>query len=158
MSDTSVKTPEFVEAETASAWKAKAGHPVTLPSGTIVRVRVPNLAALAKTGQLPNELVKLAVPEIAGSEAAPLSEEEAADAIRKLADFQSWIVTTAVVTPTIDEDDVPELPTEDVEMIVAIATRQRDLDAVGHHIGGLEASAEFRRFRNLPAGDEDLLD
>lgn len=159
MSDVVDNTNEFnfTETDTAAAWKKKAGHPVTLPSGAVVRLKVPNLAQLAKTGELPNDLVRVAIPEVAGAEPAPLSEEEALAAIQKLADFQTWITTVAVVSPEITAEDVPELPTEDTEMIVAIATRQRDLDAVGHHIGGLEASADFRRFRNLPAGDEDFL-
>lgn len=152
-----VDSNEIQEAQTADAWKARSGHPATLPSGTIIRLKVPNLAQLAKTGQLPNDLIRTAIPEVAGVEPEPLSEEEALKTIQKLADFQTWITTISVVSPTIDEDDVPDLPTEDVEMIVALATRQRDLDAVGHHIGGLEKSADFRRFRGLSDGNEDVL-
>lgn len=152
-----INSDEITEAQTAEAWKAKAGHPITLPSGTVIRIRIPNLAQLAKTGELPNELLKAAIPEIAGPEPAPMTEDEARAAIEKLADFQTWITASAVVSPDITPADVPALPTEDVELIVAIATRQRDLDAVGHQIGGLEKVADFRRFRGLTDGDEDVL-
>jgi hypothetical protein len=32
------------------------------------------------------------------------------------------------------------------------------MDVTGHHIGGLEASADFRKFRGIDGGDEDILD
>lgn len=150
--------PEVTPAvATADAWKVAAGHPVMLPSGITVRIKVLNLVAMAKTGTLPNELIKLAIPEVAGNEPEPMDETEAKSALVKLANFQSWVVAESVVEPTITESDVPALPTEDSEMIVAIATRQRDIDAVGKHIGGLDTNDDWRRFRGLTTGDEDLL-
>lgn len=159
MSDTDVinTSPEAPAVATADGWKSAAGHPVVLPSGTTVKIKVLNLVAMAKTGTLPNELIKLAIPEVAGNEPEPMDETEAKAALVKLADFQSWVVAESVVEPQITESDVPELPTEDSEMIVAIATRQRDIDAVGKHIGGLDSNDDWRRFRGLAVGDEDLL-
>lgn len=149
--------PAVEEVESAAAWKAAAGHPVILPSGVTVRIKVLNLVAMAKIGTLPNDLVKLAIPEVAGNEPEPMDEEEAAKALNRLADFQSWVVAASVVSPAITEADVPALPTEDSEMIVAIATRQRDIDAVGKHIGGLDTNDDWRRFRGLAVGDEAVL-
>lgn len=139
-------------------WKKAKRHDVTLPSGEQVTITIPNLAELAKGGQLPNELLKIAVPEIAGPEPEPTNEKEAEETLSRLAKFQSWIVCEAVVDPAIDESDIAELPSEDVEMIVALATRQRVVDEVGHHLGGLEGSADWREFRGLPPLQSNLLD
>jgi hypothetical protein len=65
-------------------------------------------------------------------------------------------VILTVVEPKITIDDVPELPYEDIEMLAELATRQRDLDAVGNHIGGLHEVEAFRTFRGLGAADSPL--
>lgn len=141
----------------ASEWKAAAGHVVTLPSSKKVRFKIPNLAVLAKSGELPNSLLAVAVP---GSvkEAEVTDPDEAQARIARLAEFQRWIIAKAVIEPQITEEDVDNLPTEDVDCLVELATRGRDQDAVGHHISGLEDSAEWRRFRGVPDLDQDLLD
>jgi hypothetical protein len=141
----------------ASEWKAAKGHLVTLPSGKKVRFQIPNLAVLAKSGELPNSLLAVAVP---GSvkEADVTTPEEAQERIARLADFQRWLIAQAVVEPEISEEDVDALPTEDVDCLVELATRGRDQDAVGHHISGLEESAEWRRFRGIPDSDASILD
>lgn len=141
----------------ASEWKAAKGHVVTLPSGKKVQFQIPNLAALAKSGELPNSLLAVAVP---GSvkEADVTTPEEAQERIARLADFQRWLIAQAVVEPQIEEEDVDSLPTEDIDCLVELATRGRDQDAVGHHISGLEESAEWRRFRGIPDLDSDILD
>ena len=66
-------------------------------------------------------------------------------------DFYNKLCALAVVSPAVTEDEFVkgDLPFEDKEMIVEIATRQRDLDAVGHHLAGLEKVSAFREFRNL---------
>ena len=46
---------------------------------------------------------------------------------------------------------------EDVQMIVQIALRQTDMDAVGHQLGGLETVESFRQFRDLDSSLTDLL-
>lgn len=142
---------------TLDGWKRTKDHLVTLPSGASVTFQIPNLAVMAKSGQLPNSLLAVAVP---GSvkEADVTTPEEAQERIARLADFQKWLIAKAVVEPPLEEEDVAGLPTEDVDCLVELATRGRDTDAVGHHIGGLEASPEWRRFRGVPALDEDLLD
>lgn len=149
--------PEEKTTASKGGWKRAKAHLVTLPSGEKVRFQIPNLAVLAKSGELPNSLLAVAVP---GSvkEADVSTPEEAQERIARLSDFQKWLVAKAVVEPEVSEDDVPELPTEDVDCLVELATRGRDTDAVGHHIGDLEKSAEWRRFRGVPDLDEDLLD
>jgi hypothetical protein len=149
-----------------SAWKKAAVHTVTLPSGMQVDITVPSLSKLAKYGKLDNELLSDATPApVEGQEivlpeppAAP-SMEERKKALADLADFQSWLVSITLVDPKLSPEEVLEyVPTEDLEVLVEFATRKRDMDVKGHHLGGLERSAEWREFRGLPPLDPDLLD
>ena len=135
---------------TLAGWKKAKRHAVTLPSGVQVQVEIPNLPALIKTGQIPNDLVDLTIKAAQGD--LIVSKE----LIEQQADFTSKLVALTVKEPEITEDDVADLPYEDCELIVEVATRQRDLDAEGHHIGGLEKSADFRKFRGLDFGDAPL--
>ncbi len=61
-----------------------------------------------------------------------------------------------VVEPKLKETDLVDLPYEDQEFIVGVATRQRDLDAEYQHIGGLTKSENFRRFRQLGEFDPTM--
>lgn len=128
---------------TAAAWKKAKRHTITLPSGVQVDVEVPNLPLLVKTGQLPNDLVSEAITSIQGGKLTP-------ELISQQSDFYDKLVSITVKEPALTEEDVHDLPYEDIELIVEVATRQRDLDAVGRHIGGLHTSKEWRSFRGLP--------
>lgn len=135
-----------------SAWKAKRAHTVTLPSGFEVEIVIPNLPQLVKTGQLPNDLVSKALGLV---QAGKLT----AEAIAEQADFYSQLVQRTVKTPALAHDDIvgdDPIPFEDVEMIVEFATRQRDVDAIGNHLGGLHTVKEWRQFRGYATGDEDV--
>lgn len=139
-------------------WKKAKQHTVTLPSGSTVTIRIPNLAVLAKAGTIPNDLLKYAIPELRGEVPDKPSEEEVKKNISDLADFQAWCVSYALVDPELSADDVHEtVPVPDIELIVQIALRQTDMDAVGHQIGGLETQEEFRRFRGLDERLSDIL-
>lgn len=129
----------------AADWKKNAQHTITLPSGTAVEITVPSLPQLARAGEIPNDLLAVAT-------AAVKEEEITAEHLGKLADFHKWLIPKMVVKPTITPEDVAELPYEDIEMLVEIAGRQRDTDAVGHQLGGLETTAEWRDFRDQLAG------
>lgn len=145
------RTPA-VPKPTTAGWKGKRQHKITLPSGFEVEVVVPNLPQLVKTGQLPNDLVSQALGVV---EAGKLT----AEAIAEQADFYAKLVVQTVKSPPLQEEDITgedPIPFEDVEMLVEIATRQRDLDALGHHIGGLHTSKEWREFRGLGSLDEDV--
>lgn len=127
----------------AAAWKAAKRHQITLPSGVEVEIAIPNLPLLVKTGQLPNELVTEALGAIQGGKLTP-------ELIRQQSEFYDKLVAITVKDPVVTEEDVHELPFEDIELIVEVATRQRDLDALGRHVGGLHTSKEWRTFRGLP--------
>lgn len=133
-------------AKTLDAWtKAKVHEDITLPSGFQIDLEVPNLPQLIANGDIPNELVDVAIG-VASGRSTP-----GRDVIEQSVDFAAKVVSLAVKAPEITEQDVlgGKVPYEDVEMIVEIATRQRDLDAVGKHIGGLDKLQEFRTFRRL---------
>lgn len=126
---------------TKTNWKKARDHTVTLPSGTVVKIAIPNLPALVKAGVVPNELLEAAKKRVQPEDVTP-------DDIKAEADFNAYLVSKMIVEPTgIEPDDVPELPYEDVTMLVEFATRQRDVDAVGHQLGGLETVDEYRSFR-----------
>lgn len=131
-----------------TTWKKNKQHEVTLPSGTKVTIQIPNLPLLIKAGQIPNKLLDIVTKAQSGTiEITP-------ELIAEQADYTAFIVTKTVVDPVISEEDIPELPYEDVECVMDFAMRNRDLDAVGHHISGLEQVDSFRRFRGLDVGDE----
>lgn len=143
---------------TKTQWfKAKRHEGVTLPSGTVVTVQIPNLPLMLKTGQLPNQLVEAAVSQ--QNLAAKGNLEVTREMIEEQWDYYSFLVSKTVAEPELTQDEVAEIPAEDVEMLVEIATRQRDMDAVYRHLAGLEQQETFRQFRGLfasNAGMEDL--
>lgn len=135
---------EQKKSATIAAWKKNAVHTVTLASGTEVEMRIPNLPELVASGEFPNHLVDTAI-KVATGEAKVTSEEVASQA-----EFYRELVSRAVISPVVSPEDVKDLPFEDVELISSIATRQRDVDALGHHIAGLDQNADWRKFRQIP--------
>lgn len=146
MSD--IEAPEKV---TTAGWKKNSIHPVVCPSGTTIKIRIPNLSRLIEAGEIPQHLLEAALGAASGKEVDPSVE-----LIKKQREFTDTIVLMSVVEPKITEADLIDIPYEDMDFLVQIATRQRDLDAVGDHIGGLTKSEKFRRFRGLDGGDEDV--
>lgn len=132
-----------------TTWKKNKQHKITLPSSTEVTIALPNLPMLIKTGQIPNSLLDTVVKAQTDPNFTITPEM-----LAEQADYTAMIVAKTVVDPEITAEDVAELPYEDVEMIMDFAMRNRDLDAVGHHLSGLEQVGSFRRFRGLDAGDE----
>lgn len=144
--------PGTQEVKSAAAWKKAGAHAVVLNSGAVVKVRIPNLPQLVETGELPNDLIDVAIDLASGK------EEVTTEHIKDQARFYRALISRTVVEPKITEDDVPDLPFEDVELLAELATRRRDIDAVGNHLGGLDASPKFRKFRGLDIGLPPLED
>jgi hypothetical protein len=147
-------------ADSKAAWKkAKVHEGVTLPSGTKVDIKLPNLAQLIKGGQIPNSLLEIATK--IGTGTLKVDDEAAAspELIGQVSEFHAFLVEQTVVKPEITRQEVldEEIPAEDVSVIVQFALRERDTDVVGHHLAGLETVDEFRRFRGLDSGVEGLL-
>lgn len=137
-------------ASTKTNWKKAGEHEVKLPSSTVVKIRLPNLPEMIRGGSFPNNLLPIAIKRVK-------EEEITADKISELADYHRFLVHTMVLSPPIELEDVPDLPSEDVDMLIAFANRERDTDAVGHHLSGLETDEQFRKFRRLDGSDADLL-
>lgn len=148
-------TAEKASTKSKSGWIGAGVHKdITLPSGYRVDIKLPNLAALVKSGQLPNELLQVSQKVAQASQAG---DEIPDDLYDKMQTFNEFLVSRTIVKPEITDADVSDLPAEDVEMVVGFATRRLDFDAVGHHLAGLEAVDSFRTFRGLDAGFSDIL-
>lgn len=130
-------------------WKKNKRHQVTLPSGAEVTIQIPNLPLLAKAGQVPNKLLEI----VLGAQKPDF--QVTPEMLGDQSEFAAFLVTHTVVDPVVTDADVAELPYEDVEMVMDFALRNRDFDAVGKHIAGLEKIESFRRFRGLDTGYED---
>lgn len=128
---------------TLAGWKKNANHTVTLASGTEVEIKVPNLPELVAAGEFPNHLVDVAIGVASGK--TEVSTEE----VKAQAEFYRELVSRTVINPSLTPEDVRDIPFEDVELLAAIATRQRDVDALGHHIAGLDQNADWRKFRGV---------
>lgn len=142
---------EATKPTTLSQWKKNKRHTVTLPSSTVVEIEIPDLPNLVKAGSIPNDLVDIAISVAQGRKVTR-------DDIIQQADFYNKLAAMTVKSPEVTEAEFASdsLPFEDKEMLIEFATRQRDLDAVGHHLAGLEKSKDFRNFRGIFGGDEDL--
>lgn len=126
------------------AWSANKRHIVTLPSGTAVAIEIPDLPNMIRAGDIPNNLISIAIGVANGKKVT-------ADDISEQAAFYNKLVSITVAQPQVTEQQVETgvIPAEDKEMLVELAVRQRDFDARGHHVGGLETDADFRTFRGL---------
>ena len=137
---------------TVAGWKKAAIHYPLLPSGVRVGIKIPDLPALIEAGSIPQHLLEAALGVVSGG----VADTPTADLIAQQREFTDLCVQLTVTEPKLTPEDVTGLPYEDKEMLVAFATRQRDLDAEGEHIAGLSTSAKFRRFRKLGEFDPSL--
>jgi hypothetical protein len=138
-------------AATLADWTAAASHYPLLPSGVRVGIRIPDLPALIEAGQIPQHLLDVAIGIAQGDD-----EKPSIDLIKTQREFTDKLVQLTVVEPKLDDESVKNIPFEDKDFLVSIATRQRDLDAEGEHLAGLTKSSKFRRFRRLGEFSEDV--
>lgn len=155
---------------TKSAWKARSDagpHTATLPSGIEVRFTIPDSNALITARKLPEDLTEIALyaasyPDGASGYMSDMSVRAAMsdhpDAPEKLAKAVAdgirlghWLVAHMLVDPTIDADDVPDLPPMDVRMLLEFAERRRDTDALGVRLP-IALLEEYERFLHQPGG------
>lgn len=144
------KTPK-PETTNLNSWIAAATHHPLLPSGVRVGIRIPDLPLLIESGEIPQHLLDVALGVAAGDETTPSVE-----LIKSQREFTDKLVQLTVVEPALDDETVKKIPFEDKDFVVAVATRQRDLDAEGEHLAGLTKSAKFRKFRRLGEFNEDV--
>lgn len=141
----------------ADQWAGpQAEHEVVLPSGAVVLIRIPDLPAMIENGEFPQHLIDAALGVASKPDAKPSK-----DMIVQQREFTDALVKACVLDPVMTDamlDHKKGIPFEDKEMLVEIATRQRDLDAEGNHIGGLEKSEKWQRFRGLTHVYSDVED
>lgn len=136
---------------TVDDWGAAALHTPLLPSGKRVQIRIPDLGDMVESGEIPQHLLEVALGVINNDTTVDK------ELILKQGEFTKVIVKATVVVPKLETDEqFKKIPVEDKEFLVAIATRQRDLDAEGAHIAGLDTSTKFRKFRRLGEFDQDV--
>lgn len=105
-----------------STWKAKSVMRITLPSGVDVDIRIPNLANILMSGELPNNLREIALAELSGKTKTELTE----DHLRANAQFVRHLVIATVVNPKLEDADLDDLPQSDIDVLAAIANREVD--------------------------------
>lgn len=125
---------------TVDSWKKSKRHKITLPSGVEVEIEVPNLRHLMQVGEIPNNLID----DIGSS---PEDAQITPELLQKQQDFYNKLIKATVKAPEITESDVQELPYEDIEFLTEIALRQRESDALGKHIGGLDQHSNYKSVR-----------
>lgn len=142
-----------------AAWQARATHTITLPSGQRIRIRIPGIGTLLEKGDLPEDLLEMALLELTaegGATAALAGElanaengnrEKAVERIARYGEFQRHLVCAAVVAVETAPDAfepltlTPEslldgsLPEDDLAMVAEIVQRLRAHDARGVRIG-----------------------
>ncbi len=137
------------KAKSAADWKRRRVHTdVTLPSGTVVDITLPNLPQLIKSGKLPNALLEAALRQ-------QNAQEVTKELLEETWDYTEYIIPLMLVEPEISAEDVAELPAEDLELLTAFASRQTDVDAAYRQLGGLDTLDRFREARGIWTSAED---
>ena len=136
---------------TLQDWIERRTRTVTLPSGAVVTVRLPDLGTMAKGGRIPNELLSFALRfETEAIRINPMSDDERMQYIA----FCRWIAAQTVVEPKIEPDDWDELPNEDYTQVLSWALRTDDLPFPPEEQNGkVTTVAELASFRDEPGGD-----
>jgi hypothetical protein len=160
-----------------SSWQGRSLHTIGLPSGQMVRIRIPGIATLIEHGDLPDELLDIALLELThdggatGAIAQEIQEkvprEKILERLHDLGALQRALVRASVrevadpdgkfVPTELAEADVAgdALPEDDLAMIAEIVQRLRAYDARGVRIGvePLDRWEAFREAHGCP--DED---
>lgn len=151
MSETPTQTERGPQKVTsAAALKKRSVHKdVTLPSGAVVDIRVPNLTQLAATDGIPNDLIDSAIEGAGRAREAEDQKKVTVEDIKKDWKFIEFIIPKMFVNPKIEEGDVAELDPLDIDLLVSFAIRRNDIDAVGRQLGGLDTQQSFRDHRGI---------
>ncbi len=165
------------ESSSLSAWQARGEHTITCPSGQRLKIRIPGIGTLLEKGDLPEDLLDLALLELtsdggaAGALAAEFSsgngdKTKALERIRQFGEFQRHLVSFAVkavetapneweaVTLTPESMTDGSLPEDDLALVAEIVQRLRAHDAKGVRIG-VEPLDRWAMFREAHACKDD---
>jgi hypothetical protein len=159
------------DATPADVWRERTIHTVTLPSGSVAKIRIPGIGTILAAGELPTHLIGLALLDMSHPTGAASALQEAlADTldeqkreetlaeVQKLHEYRCRIVAEALIDPALTVEEVMsgEYPEDDLAMIAAIVQRLRAFDAKGVRIGvePLDRWAMFHREHGLSDEDE----
>jgi hypothetical protein len=136
------ESPEIIS---KSGWGELALHTITLPSGAVVKIRIPDLSLLLASELVPGRLKEIALVSLAEQirdvRAAVLGEQAdpmlRAEQVAELAGLSRWLVTQTVHEPKVSEAEIEAgvMPNEDFIMLTQIASRERFTDARDVWIG-----------------------
>jgi hypothetical protein len=151
-------TPDGIA--TAERWANAAVHTVHLPTGTRVRLRMPNLTEMIRNDAIPERLREFALREIITG--SPLETEQREDGrvvpkikwedVKEVSEMYLHIVSAMLVEPAMSPDELRRVPAEDFDMLREFATRDRDRDARNVSLGVEPISRweEFQREHRCP--------
>lgn len=156
---------------TAAQWKKLGIHTITLPSGFVCKIRIPDLTLLLAAQAVPEDLRAVAYEEIttalrtqasiAARRDPELPTELAPERLENLEELNRFLVSQALVEPkmTMDELRVDKngegaVPSEDLLMLTEFASRERTVDARGVELGvaPLDAFDVFREAHECSDG------
>jgi hypothetical protein len=131
---------------TFEGWSKLGVHRVTLPSGAVVKIRIPDLSMLLANDAVPEELRTAAIEEInnayrAASASASGAEyampEISVERMRDLAGLNRYLVSESLVDPPLSDEQLAsgQIPDEDILMLSQFASRERVYDAKGVKLG-----------------------
>lgn len=154
-------------ASSLADWKQLGVHEIALPSGAVVKARIPDAGALLRADAMPERLRAIVLLELTHKDGAAgaLAEQIIAgiDDTEKLADIeksqqaldqmQRRLLLEMVVDPALAEDDLDDVPVDDRLMLVGIAQRELAYDALGRRVGvePLDRWDTFREAHHCPA-------
>jgi hypothetical protein len=141
-------------AGTADDWIGRT-YDAVLPSGMQVTFRLPSLGEMAAIGELPSDLLDLALAEwsepgsavymVARPVAAlpdkptrkqqDAAEKASREVATRLARLNRHVVASALVTPKLTAEELQGVPYRDVEMLSQLVNRGKGIDAAGRHVG-----------------------
>lgn len=131
-----------------------------LPSGYRVRIRPPNMELHALSGGLPSRLRRLATVGAPELNRMLSNREEADEALLETRDYLVAVVREMVIDPdlsslrTFEELDAILLPA-DFHFLLEIGQRERDYDAEGKRLWGIEPLGRWETFRDVHGCAED---
>jgi hypothetical protein len=131
-------------------WIQAAEHEPLCPSGFRPKIRIPDLAALIESGEIPQHLLEVAIGVATGD------TKPSVDLVKQQREFTDKLVQHMVVEPTLDAETVAQIPFEDKDFLVALARASATSTRRASTSPGLSKSEKFRRFRRLGEFDEDV--
>lgn len=140
---------------TKARWLKKGHHTITLYSAETIEIAIPNLAMLIRIGLVPLRLRAMAMRAARGEEMLPPAKDEKSEDVsdeewgelQKMVELLDFLIMQMVLNPKLSQEDVDAIPTEDRELLIAIAQRERDTDAVGRRLG-VEPLYRWETFRS----------